>query len=129
VYIEHIALWTKNLERMKAFYEKYFQATAGSKYQNTAKRFESYFLTFPTGSRIELMCRLDITETKRSPGEQLHGYIHIAIACGSEQGVNELTERIRLDGYQLVDNPRYTGDGYYESVVLDPDGNRLELTV
>jgi lactoylglutathione lyase len=74
------------------------------------------------------MTRPDITETKPAEGVYLNGYIHVAFACGSEQSVNELTVRIHQDGYQIVDGPRLTGDGYYESVILDPDGNRIELT-
>jgi lactoylglutathione lyase len=43
--------------------------------------------------------------------------------------VDTLTERLRADGYRVVGEPRTTGDGYYESVVLDLDGNRIEITV
>ena len=129
MHIEHIAVWTNNIEQMKAFYEKYFQAAAGGKYQNTKKQYESYSLSFPTGARLELMRVLEISNREHSEGELLSGYIHMAFTCGSEQGVNDLTERIHQDGYQVVDGPRLTGDGYYESVVLDPDENRIELIV
>ena len=64
-----------------------------------------------------------------SEKQYLAGYTHVSFACGSEESVDELTERIRKDGYRVVDGPRRTGDGYYESVVLDPDGNRVEITV
>jgi lactoylglutathione lyase len=127
--IEHLAIWTNHLERMREFYEKYFQASAGSKYQNTAKQFESYFLCFSSGARLELMSRSGITKMKKQTEEQLTGYTHVCIACGSVASVDELTERMRKDGYQLVDDPHHTGDGYYESVILDPDGNRVEITV
>jgi lactoylglutathione lyase len=56
------------------------------------------------------------------------GLTHLAIAVGSEQLVDELTKRIKDDGYPVLDGPRRTGDGYYESVVVDPDGNRIEIT-
>jgi lactoylglutathione lyase len=128
VQIEHIAIWTNHLERMKEFYEKYFLARAGRKYQNTAKQFESYFLSFSSGARLELMSRPGISEFNKAD-EQLTGYTHLSIACGSEENVDELTERIRKDGCRVVDGPRHTGDCYYESVVLDPDGNRVEITV
>ncbi len=57
------------------------------------------------------------------------GLTHFAVSLGSEQEVNALTERLRSDGHPVLDGPRRTGDGYYESVVLDPEGNRVELTV
>ena len=56
-------------------------------------------------------------------------YIHIAILTGSEKQVDQLTAQLREDGYKIMDGPRHTGDGYYESVVLDPDGNRIEITI
>jgi lactoylglutathione lyase len=126
--IEHIAIWTNHLERMKEFYETYFQARAGSKYQNTAKQFESYFLSFSSGAQIELMSRPGISEINSEAKQYLAGYTHVYFACGSEKSVDELTERIGNDGFTVVGGPRHTGDGYYESVVLDPDGNRVEIT-
>lgn len=126
--IEHIALWTKDLERLKSFYQTYFDAQVGPKYINPAKQFESYFLHFDSGARLELMARPDIPTTQNDPLVQFTGYIHLAIAVGSEAAVDELTARLRADGYPVLDGPRRTGDGYYESVVLDPDGNRIELT-
>jgi lactoylglutathione lyase len=53
---------------------------------------------------------------------------HLAVTVGSDQGVDELTARLRRDGFEVIDGPRRTGDGYYESVILDPDGNRIEIT-
>ena len=127
--IKHIAIWTKQLERMKEFYVKYFQASAGDKYQNPTKQFESYFLSFSFGASLELMSQTGITERSRPIDEQVTGYAHVAFACGAEKNVDELTERMRSNGCRIVDGPRHTGDGYYESVVLDPDGNRIEITI
>jgi lactoylglutathione lyase len=127
--IEHIAIWTGDLERLKSFYEYYFQARTGEKYVNPAKKFESYFLTFTSGPRLELMARPDIPASRNDVETQFTGYIHLAMAVGSKDQVDALTERLKQDGYRVVDGPRRTGDGYYESVVLDPDGNRVEITV
>lgn len=127
--IEHIALWTPDLERLKTFYETYFAAQAGPKYINPSKQYESYFLHFDSGARLELMFRPDIPGTQNDSVAQFTGYIHLAIAVGSETEVTELTKRLQIDGYPVLDGPRRTGDGYYESVVLDPDGNRIEITV
>ena len=125
--IEHVALWTQDLERLRAFYERYFAATAGARYENARKQFQSYFLAFEDGARTELMCSPRV-DGPGAGGERI-GYAHLAVSLGSEAAVNALTERLRADGYAVVDGPRRTGDGYYESVVLDPDGNRIELTV
>lgn len=129
MHIEHIAIWTAHLERLKTFYEKYFQASAGEKYINHQKQFESYFLKFASGARLELMSMPQIPGTKNDAKEQFTGIIHIAFSVGSEQKVDELTDRLLQDGFDVVDGPRRTGDGYYESVVFDPDGNRIEITV
>lgn len=129
MHIEHIAIWTQDLERLKSFYEIYFAAQAGPKYTNPAKQFESYFLRFASGARLELMYRPDIPATQDDPMTQFTGYIHLAMSVGSEAAVDALTERLRADGYPVLDGPRRTGDGYYESVILDPDGNRIEVTV
>ena len=125
--IEHVALWTQDLERLRAFYERYFAATAGARYENARKQFQSYFLAFKDGARIELMCSPRVRGL--TTGEERIGYAHLAVALGSEAAVDALTQRLHTDGYAVVDGPRRTGDGYYESVVLDPDGNRIELTV
>ncbi|MEL6268456.1 MAG: VOC family protein [Chloroflexota bacterium] len=124
--IEHVALWTHDLERSRTFYETYFGATSGQKYTNNEKQFSSYFLTFDSGARLELMQMSGIPE---GPREQVMGWIHIALSVGSEDAVNALTERLRADGYTIESEPHTTGDDYYESVVLDPDGNRVEITV
>jgi lactoylglutathione lyase len=127
--IEHLALWTLDLERLRSFYETYFQARAGEKYTNPIRHFESYFLTFDAGARLELMAMPGIPESKDDPLVQFTGYIHMAISVDSKEQVDELTARLRADGYQVVDGPRTTGDGYYESCILDPDGNRIEITI
>ncbi|MEI7583431.1 VOC family protein [Runella sp.] len=129
MYIEHIALWCRNLEQMRGFYETYFGAKANEKYVNTKKQFESYFLTFKEGPRLELMQMVGIPDHQNDIYEQFTGLIHFAVSVGSEVNVNQLTERLRTDGYEVVGEPRWTGDGYYESVVFDPEQNRIELTI
>ena len=127
--IEHLALWAKDIEAMKTFYERYFHAQSNQKYRNERTHFESYFLTLASGARLELMQRPDITASNSDPAQEVYGYAHLAISLGSEAEVDELTRKLENDGYEIVSDPRRTGDGYYESVVLDPEGNRLELTV
>ena len=127
--IDHVAFWTEELERLVDFYEKYFGATAGAKYVNPAKGFESRFLSFAGGARIEIMRSATLKPVKHAPGAQRLGLAHLAISVGSRQRVEELTGRLRKDGFEVLDGPRHTGDGYFESVVLDPDGNRIEITI
>jgi lactoylglutathione lyase len=125
--IEHTALWVSDLERTRAFYETFFGAVAGLKYTNAAKGFESYFLAFPSGgARLELMRRAGLPA--RPAGPEHTGWAHLAVSVGSAEAVDLLTERLRSGGYEVIDGPRRTGDGYYESVVLDPEGNRVEIT-
>ena len=129
MHIEHIAIWAKDLDRLKEFYETYFGAKPGPKYFNPTKRFESYFLSFSSGARLELMRMSSIPDTKDDVIKQATGIIHFAFSTGSEEEVDNLSNRLREEGYRVIDGPRRTGDGYYESVVLDSEGNRIEITV
>ena len=127
--IEHIAIWTKNIDNLKFFYEKYFNARSNRKYINPEKNFSSYFLSFDSGTRLEIMQMPSVPDSKNNPYDQFLGYIHLAFSVGSEEKVNALTSKLGNDGFKIIDNPRRTGDGYYESVVLDPENNRIEITV
>jgi lactoylglutathione lyase len=129
MHIAHLAIWAKDLENLKAFYEHYFGAQASTKYTNGQKHFQSYFLTFTSGARLELMSRPDISSMATQPGQERLGYAHLAMSVGSAAAVDALTVRLVNAGYQRLDGPRWTGDGYYESVILDPEGNRIEITV
>ncbi|SDG51869.1 VOC family protein [Propionivibrio dicarboxylicus] len=128
MHIDHIALWTDDLDRLADFYARYFDAHPGPRYENPAKGFESCFVAFASGARIELMKTRQLAPLTAEPGAQRMGWTHLAISVGSDAAVDALTQRLRTDGMVIVDGPRRTGDGYYESVVLDPDGNRLEIT-
>ena len=126
--LEHLAIWTYQLDKLKRFYETYFEGKAGEKYVNRRNGFSSYFLSFADGSRLELMQMSDIPEHQNDVYRQFTGLIHMAFATAGEKEVDVLTERLRADGYEVIGEPRTTGDGYYESVVLDPDQNRVEIT-
>lgn len=125
--IEHVAVWVDDIERIREFYLTYFDVTCGEKYVNPTKSYTSYFLTFNEGgSRLELMNRPDIA-TNEHQRNLLKGLAHICISLGKKEAVNALTERFRQDGYTIASEPRTSGDGYYESAVLDPEGNYIEL--
>ncbi len=127
--IEHIALWVQDLDAFCAFYERHFGATVGALYENPAKGFRSRFLSFSTGARIEAMTTTTLSPVSLSRGAQRMGLTHFAFALGSESAVDNLTAELKAEGVPVLDGPRRTGDGYYESVILDPEGNRIELTV
>jgi len=127
--IEHLAIWVKDLELLRGFYEKYFEMSAGEKYHNPKKQFTSYFLSFKNSSvRIELMQRSGVLELSNKKDEYF-GFAHFAISVGSKEAVDSLTERLRADEITIQSEPRTTGDGYYESVILDPEGNTIEITI
>lgn len=111
----------------KSFFEKYFEAQANELYHNKATDFRSYFLIFSSGARLELMNR----PNQEDPTKTLNrtGLIYLAFSVGSKVRVDELTEQLKLDGYEVVSGPRTTGDGYYESCILGFEGNQIEITV
>ena len=127
--IEHVAIWTEKLELLKDFYIAYFGAKANTKYYNPNKKFESYFLTFDSGARLELMHRPDIPKNSNDTVDKQHlGIIHLAFGVESMSEVDEKAAELKKDGYRVISGPRKTGDGYYEFETLDPDNNRLEVS-
>jgi len=125
--IEHLAIWVDDLENMKKFYSTYFNLKVGEKYTNPKKKFSSYFLSFQQGARLELMY-LENKASSESGSESHGGLAHFAIAVGSRETVDRLTALFKNNGLKVID-PRTTGDGYYESIVFDPEGNQIELTI
>jgi lactoylglutathione lyase len=122
--IEHVAVWARDIEAVAAFYTRWFGARAGERYENRGKGFASRFLEFDGGARLEVMTRTNVDS--RATVEQL-GLAHIAITVGDEAAVDALAARLVAAGVALLDGPRRTGDGYYECVVRDPEGNRVEV--
>lgn len=125
--IEHIAMYVNDLEKAKDFFVTYFCAVSNGGYHNPKTDFRSYFLTFTDGARLELMKKPGMVD----PEKQLTrtGLIHMAFSVGSQEAVDELTARIRDGGYEVISGPRITGDGYYESCVIGPEGNQIEITI
>lgn len=126
--IDHIAIWCDDLERMREFYMTYFACVANDIYRNPNKGYSSYFLTFTEGSaRIELMHRTDIKSEPERRGFT-KGWAHLSICVGGREDVDQLVERMRRDGHRIAGEVRLTGDGYYEAVVEDVEGNLVEIT-
>lgn len=127
--LEHVAIWTDQLEELKNYYIKYFDATSNNKYTNTTKGFQSYFLSFRSGARLELMTMPGIPSNLNDTMKAQHkGIIHLAFGVNSKDDVDEKATQLRADGFPILSGPRRTGDGYYEFETLDPDNNRLEVT-
>jgi lactoylglutathione lyase len=127
--IEHVALWTHQLEAQKEFYTRFFGGSAGERYENPAHGFAAYFITFEDGARLEIMQMTGVPANANSLEQQAVGWIHIAFSVGSREKVDALTNQLRIAGYRVTDEPQATDDGYYASFILDPDNNRLEITV
>jgi len=127
--LEHVAIWTNQLEALKDYYCKYFGAIPNEKYTNDKKQFQSYFLHFGSGARLEIMSRPDIPENKNDTVQaQYLGIIHLAFGVNTVQEVEAKARQLQADGFVILSGPRKTGDGYYEFETLDPDNNRLEVT-
>ena len=123
--LTHIALYVRDLEAMKDFYVRYFNAQANQKYHNPKTGLQTYFLSFGSGARLELMTRPNLSERDKSAQE--FGYTHIAFQLGSREAVDALTGVLAQAGCPILSGPRVTGDGYYEVSLQDPEGNLLEL--
>lgn len=128
--INHIAIWTNDLERLRDFYCDYFEAKSNTKYINPVKQFSSYFLTFENeGCSLELMNKPNLDNSLNQKSKISTGLAHFAFSVGSKEKVDFMTEQFREAGYKVIGEPRYTGDGFYESAITDPDGNIVEITI
>lgn len=127
MYIEHIAMYVNDLEATRDFFIKYFNAASNDGYHNKTTDFRSYFLSFDDGARLEIMNRPAMEDGEKNLSRT--GYIHIAFSLGSKEAVDELTAKLKEDGYEVLSGPRVTGDGYYESCIVGIEGNQIEITV
>jgi lactoylglutathione lyase len=125
--IEHVAMYVTDLEAARDFFLKYLDGTSNDGYHNKNTDFRSYFISFEDGARLELMTKPEIVNAEKPLSRT--GYAHIAFSVGSKEKVDELTEKLRADGYEVVSGPRTTGDGYYESCIVAIEGNQIEITV
>jgi lactoylglutathione lyase len=127
--VDHIAIWTNQLEKMKDYYVRYFNGIANSKYRNNKNQFESYFVSFDSGSRIELMKKPGIPDNLNDSVEKQYlGLIHLAFSVENMELVNQKLTELSDAGYKILRGPRKTGDGYWEFETLDPDNNRIEVS-
>ena len=125
--IEHVAMYVNDLEAARDFFIKYLGASSNDGYHNQKTGFRSYFLSFSDGVRLEIMNKPQMDDAEKTLART--GLIHIAFSVGSRERVDELTEELKRDGYEVVSGPRTTGDGYYESCVIGIEGNQIEITV
>ncbi len=127
--LEHVAIWTSKLEDLKNYYTIFFDGISNEKYINPQNNFESYFLSFSSGARLELMKMPNIPINKNDTiGKQHQGIIHLAFGAKSKEKVDEKANQLKVAGIKILSGPRTTGDNYYEFETLDPDNNRIEVT-
>ena len=121
--IEHIAMYVNDLDAARDFFIRYFNAKSNEGYHNKTTDFRSYFLSFDDGSRLEIMNKPIMEDSKKALVRT--GYVHIAFSLGSKESVDTLTEVLTHDGYDVISGPRTTGDGYYESCIIGIEGNQI----
>jgi lactoylglutathione lyase len=127
--IDHVAIWTSQLEKLKDYYIKYFNGKSNRKYTNKERHFESYFISFDSGSRLELMQMPGIQQNLNDTVEKQYlGIIHLSFGMGNMDLVNEKCTELKSDRFKILKGPRKTGDGYWEFETLDPDNNRIEVS-
>src|SRR5258705_11242209 len=120
--LEHVAIWTEDLELLKDLYVKYFNGVANSKYTNESKQFQSYFLTFKSGARLELMSMPNIPgNTNDRVVKQHKGIIHLAFAVNSMTEVDQKAIQLKEAVFPILSGPIKTGYDYYHFEKLDPD--------
>ena len=124
--IEHVAMYVNDLEKARNFFIKYFNAKSNDGYHNPTKKFRSYFLSFGGEARLEIMHKEEMSDLAKDLNRT--GFAHISFSVGSKSKVDELTAQLKNDGYEVISGPRTTGDGYYESCIVDLEGNQIEIT-
>ena len=151
--IDHVALFCRDLEAMRQFFLDYFEAVSNEQYHNPRTGLRTYILSFPNGgARLELMKQREQSEAcfdsaesrqkstegqvmsrpdtiEADPSKPHIGFIHVSFAVGSKEAVDAKTIELRDAGYQVISGPRITGDGYYESCILGPEGIQIEITI
>ena len=125
--IEHIAMYVKDLEVARDFFVNYLGGVSNDGYYNRLTGFRSYFVSFDSGARLEIMNKPQMDDLEKSINRT--GYAHLAFSVGSSEMVDDLTAQLKQDGYEVISGPRTTGDGYYESCIVGIEGNQIEITV
>lgn len=126
--LEYIAIWTDNIELLRNYYVSFFDGQSNEMYINPKTQFQSYFISFESGARLEIMSMPNIPDnTNDTINAQHKGIIHIAFSVDTKQEVDAKAALLQANGLEILNGPRVTGDGYYEFVTLDPDKNRLEV--
>ena len=125
--IDHIAMYVCDLEGARDFFVQYFGARSNTGYHNVRTGFRSFFLSFDDKTRLELMSKPQMTDSEKQRNRT--GFIHLSFSIGSKEQVDELTAQLKADGFEVIDGPRTTGDGYYESGIVGFEGNLIEITV
>ncbi|QHT49683.1 glyoxalase/bleomycin resistance/extradiol dioxygenase family protein [Serratia liquefaciens] len=124
--IAHVALWTRDIDAQVTFWQRYFDGVAGEQYVSRNRPgFVSRFVSLAAGPTLEIMSLPDLLSAEQT--SERVGWAHIALSVGEESRVDQLAQRAQQEGI-LQAAPRWTGDGFYEAIIRDPDGNAIEIT-
>ena len=125
--LDHVALVTKDVEGLRDFYQQ-LRGVASALCTDADTGLHTCVLDF-CGVRLELLERPGDGERHDGDGRP-SGLLHLGFALGSADAVDELSGAIAAAGYRVLEPPHRVGQlGPYQSVVLDPDGNQVKLTV
>ena len=126
--INHVALYCLDLEGMKEFFIRYFKGVSNEMYHNPKTGLKTYILSFEdSDAKLELMTRPEVKDEEENIYRQ--GFIHLSFSVGTKEEVDSLTKVLQDDGYEVLSDPRTTGDGYYESCIVGPENILIEITV
>ena len=113
---------------MKEFFIRYFNGTPNELYHNPRTGLKTFILDFDgSAARLELMTRPKVKNEEENIFRQ--GFIHLSFSVGSKETVDSLTNDLNREGYRVLNGPRMTGDGYYESCIAGPEGILIEITI
>lgn len=124
--IAHVALWTRDIDAQVTFWQRYFDGVTGEQYVSRNRPgFVSRFVSLAAGPTLEIMSLPDLLSAEQA--SERVGWAHIALSVGEESRVDQLAQRAQQEGIMQA-APRWTGDGFYEAIIRDPDGNAIEIT-
>lgn len=122
--ISIVGMFVKDLEKAKDFFVSYFGAQVHAVYNEEQNGFYSYILKFDEGPKLELMTKPEIVDEKKDPNRT--GFVHICLKVDSRETLDEITERFKADGYQILYEPATVGGKETRAITFED--NILEVS-
>lgn len=120
--LHHIAFWSKDIEALIEFYRTYFGGEV--LFRHESGDFQCVFVKIFSGLTLEIMTRSKLCD---AVAEDRVGYSHFSIEVDSKDEVDRLTDYFIAHKIPMKKVKEQYDDGFYESAVLDPDGNIIEI--